>query len=262
MANLQAMFKFVSGLSRFVGFFAGLLMLFTVASVAADAPRPTPVLVELFTSEGCSSCPPADAFLRRLDTQPFTGAQLIVLEEHVDYWDDQGWKDPFSSHEWTLRQSEYADRLHVHAPYTPQMIVNGAEQLVGGDKRHGEAAVRNAVAHGVEELQISGVKIEGGKLHAHIETPAPTANADVFVAVATDHATNQVERGENGGRKLDHVAVLRSLDKVGTLRTGESFSKDVSVSADLTHGPGRLIVFLQERNQGKVLGAAMQRFQP
>src|SRR5215475_5617939 len=105
--------------------FALAFMCAAVSVVPADDTSPRPVVVELFTSEGCSSCPPADALLRKLDAQPVTGVQSIVLEEHVDYWDDQGWKDPFSSHQVTLRQSDYAERLQVKAPYTPQMVVDG-----------------------------------------------------------------------------------------------------------------------------------------
>ena len=234
-------------------------MLWCGSSVAADSARATPVLVELFTSEGCSDCPPADALLRQMDAQSIPGAQLIVLEEHVDYWDDQGWKDPFSSHEWTLRQSDYAERLHVKAPYTPQMVVDGVDQFVGNDANKANSAIRSALGSGTVSVQISGVKTDHGKILAHIETGATPANAKILAALVLEHAETQVARGENGGRKLEHVAILQNLDSLGKLRAGESFTKDVSLSAHFSGKAGRLIVFVQEPNQGKVLGAAMER---
>jgi hypothetical protein len=241
----------------------GLFACFDGLARAADPPSSTPIVVELFTSEGCSSCPPADALLRRLDSsQPVPGARLIVLEEHVDYWDDQGWKDPFSSHDWTLRQTEYAQRLNVRAPYTPQMVINGGVELLGSDSSRASKVFDEARSVPVVPIHISEIRIENGKVYAHVETGEVSAKAQVFVALALDHADSQVKRGENGGRHLEHVDVLQSLNSAGKLQKGQSFSKDVVVSAGKPGIVYRLIAFIQEADQGKIMGAAVERLQP
>jgi hypothetical protein len=226
---------------------------------AADSGPATPVVVELFTSEGCSSCPPADALLRAMDSeQGIPGAHLIVMEEHVDYWDDQGWKDPFSSHEVTERQVDYAQRLHVREPYTPEMVVDGAYEFTGNDRGLAVEALKKAVALPTVSVRISSVAMDNGKLRAHIETNSVPEKADVMVALVLDHAESEVLRGENGGHHLEHVAVLTSLAKVGKAEKGRPFSKDISlVSKSLTHSC-RLIAFLQEAGQGKIVGAAVE----
>lgn len=231
------------------------------ASVPTFAETATPVLVELFTSEGCSDCPPADTLLRTLDaTQPIPGAQLVVLEEHVDYWDDQGWRDPFSSHLLTLRQTEYVDQLHSHnGPYTPQMVVDGSDEFVGSDRVRAQQAFKNALTTQKTRIEISQIKAENGKVFAHIATGPVPSKAEVYIALALDHAQSQVARGENGGRNLQHVAVVKSLLRVGKIGQGESFSSDVAVPAQSTGESYRVIAFVQEPNQGRVLGAAQER---
>jgi hypothetical protein len=234
---------------------AAMWVLFSLPALAAPA---NPILVELFTSEGCSDCPPADAFLKALDSaQPIPGAQLIVLEEHVDYWDDQGWRDPFSSHELTLRQSEYVDRLHVkNGPYTPQMVVDGSEAFVGSDRPQAGHAFAKEVQVPKISVQISALHVEGGKVLAHVEVGSVFSKAEVFVAVALDHAQSQVLRGENGGHQLEHVAIVERLTSIGKVKKGESFSKDVAMKMDHPEKDYRLITFVQEADEGKVLGAA------
>jgi hypothetical protein len=241
---------------------AGLLITLMSSRSAGDTATEKPVLVELFTSEGCSSCPPADALLRTLDsTQPVPGVQLIVLEEHVDYWDDQGWKDTYSSHVFTVRQQIYADRLHREGPYTPQMVVDGSLEFVGSDREKADQAFEKARALPKVTIKISSVKIENGNLRAHIETDALPSQGEVFLALALEHAQSQVLHGENGGHRLEHVAVLRNLVGVEKAAKGTIFSKDVSVVLSAPGQPYRVIAFVQEPKQGKILGAAVERFQ-
>src|SRR5215475_3166984 len=229
---------------------------FACVSVCATAQSPTPVVVELFTSEGCSSCPPADEFLRLLDAkQPIDGAQLIVIGEHVDYWDDQGWRDIYSDHDLTLRQAVYVNRLGLKSSYTPQLIVDGSAECSGNDRKRAIDVIEKARVQSKVSIQISSTAFENGKLRAHIETGALPENAEVFVALALDHAESQVLRGENSGHRLEHVAVARNLAKVGKAGKGVTFAKDVEVKVKPA-GPYRVIAFVQQANQGKILGAA------
>src|SRR6266446_3410198 len=177
-----------------------------------DAPR-SPVLVELFTSEGCSSCPPADALLERLDrSQQLSGADLIVLSEHVDYWNDIGWKDPYSSHEYSERQSAYAAQFGLGSIYTPQMVVDGQFEFVGSDERRAKLAIENATKVMKTPVSISSSLVHEKTAILHIETgPLPSSitaeRASVFLAIADDIDKSYVSRGENAGRTLTHVAV-------------------------------------------------------
>jgi hypothetical protein len=235
-----------------------LALLILLCRPAASAAS-VPILVELFTSEGCSDCPPADSFLAVLDAkQPLPGARLIVLEEHVDYWDDEGWRDPFSSHSLTLRQARYVERLNVkEGAYTPQMVVDGSEAFVGNNRVEAGRVLQNETRMPKIDVEISSVHVDDGKIIAHIATGVLPANAEVLIALALDHAQSQVLRGENGGRALQHVAVVRRLSSVGKVKKGQSFSKDVTLPLQGTNERYRVVVFAQEPDEGKVLGAAM-----
>src|SRR6266567_629194 len=225
----------------------------------AFAQPPTPILVELFTSEGCSSCPPADTLLRTLDSsQPIPGAQLIVLSEHVDYWDDLGWRDPYSSHAFTTRQQEYANRLGLASAYTPQMVVDGKIQFVGSDRGLANQAFGKARPTPKIAVRISSITVESHTVRARIETGPLSSKAEIFVALALERATSQVLRGENGGHRLEHVAVVRRLTRIGQAAQGEAFSKEVSLALDPSDQHYRVIAFAQEHNQGRILGAAVE----
>jgi hypothetical protein len=227
-----------------------LLMFAGLAAASAD----NAVLVELFTSEGCSSCPPADQLLMKLESQqPVAGVHIIALSEHVDYWDRLGWRDPFSSAQFTSRQQDYSRVLRNEGPYTPQMVVDGAAGFIGNQPadalraitqagQSAKAAVRITVSNGKIAVQADGVK------HA----------ADVVVAITESRLLSNVARGENAGRKLTHTAVVRWLHVAGKTRPGEPFSGETSVSPDKSWKPENLraVVFLQDRSSRKVLAVA------
>jgi hypothetical protein len=220
----------------------------------------TPVLVELFTSEGCSSCPPADALLAKLDHgQPINGAEIIVLGEHVDYWDNQGWHDRFSSHQYTERQNDYCERLRVDSSYTPQMIVDGIDQFVGNDAAHAVRAIQHAAQNSKVKLILSQPVVDGRKVSASVSTPAPTTQTrgDLYAALVDPTDSTEVRGGENGGHRLQHVGVVRSLQRVGSLKDlgTKPVSFNLTAPADAKPGEMRLVVFAQQSGQGAVLGA-------
>jgi hypothetical protein len=157
-------------------------------------------------------------------------------------------------------QQTYADRLRVDGPYTPQMVVDGNFQFVGSDRERANQAFEKARALPKVMIKISSLKVENGTLRAHIETDALPSPAEVFIALALDHAQSQVLHGENGGHRLEHVAVVRNLVKLGNASRGETFSKDLSLAVTPDQ-PYRLIAFVQELKQGKILGAAVERVQ-
>ena len=216
---------------------------------AAETTR-VPVLVELFTSEGCSSCPPADAALiRLLRDQPIAGVRIIALSEHVDYWDDLGWRDPFSSPSFTHRQEAYARRLPSGGVYTPQLVVGGAFHLVGSKEDAARAAI---VAAATEPLgEVSARVVAGHEAALEVAARWPTGiEAEILVALVQDRATSRVEHGENAGRTLEHVAIARTISSVGS-GTG-SFSGRVELPG--ARDADRAVVFVQERNSGRIHG--------
>lgn len=249
-----------------LAFFAA--WMFPTASDVPSRDLPSPVLVELFTSEGCSDCPPADALLQQLDrSQPVAGEQLIVLSEHVDYWNHIGWTDPYSSRFFSDRQTAYSERFGLKSVYTPEMVVDGTTEFVGNNPSLATQAFQKARTLEKIPVHISGISLDTPhSLQAHIVADAlPEASkirkADVYLVVALNHAESQVLRGENGGRRLAHVSVVQSLTKVGGLEIGKGFAQDVKVKLDSKTDPAnlRVIAFIQQPGQRQVLGAALQQ---
>jgi len=219
-----------------------------------------PVLVELFTSEGCSSCPPADALLEKLDRdQPISGAQIIVLSEHVDYWNHDGWIDPYSSAAFTARQETYDRRFGLDGPYTPEMVVDGSAEFNGSDSRKAESAIRQAVTEPRIAVRIRAAASGDAGLWLEVD-PLPEGKihkANVYVAYAADSGTSDVLRGENRGRTLHHVAIAGQIQQVGTVNTRAVFKTQVPIRTANGAAGSRLIVFAQEAGNGRVWGSAL-----
>ncbi|HKS83243.1 MAG TPA: DUF1223 domain-containing protein [Candidatus Acidoferrales bacterium] len=253
-------------------------LIFAVA-LAAPSVRPktqspppdtsrTPVLVELFTSEGCSSCPPADTILQKLvERQPISNADVIAIEEHVDYWNHDGWIDPFSSVEWTDRQMIYSPLTNDTGPYTPEMVVDGKTSFAAADPPKVVSSIEAAAAthkvevsisaEGVAEKNSREFNVTVGKL---ISPPAGDS-AEVWLAVTEDGLRSSVSAGENAGHALTHVATLRTMHKIGVTGANaaqNSFSSRTRVKFDSHWNAANLhvIVFVQEKKSHAILGVA------
>ncbi len=218
------------------------------------APAGAPVVVELFTSEGCSSCPPADALLMDLNLhQPVAGVEVIALGEHVDYWNDLGWKDRFSSAQYSQRQSRYAARFGLESVYTPQMVINGREEFVGNDRSKAAQAITEAARHG-RQPSITMASSQNA-LEVKI-TEAGQKPLDVMLAITESDLSTQVGRGENHGRLLRHTAVVRELRKIGTTSGGEfSGNWPLQLNPEWRRQNLRAVVFLQDPNTLAIAGA-------
>ena len=245
-----------------------IILVTTISAQGAKPPQPSGaafgkpkvVLVELFTSEGCSSCPPADALLRRINgTQTAAGQLIVGISEHVTYWNSLGWSDPYSSPAYTDRQNAYGDAFRLDSVYTPQMVINGAEQIVGSDQAGLARAIRKEedLASQISvrivsttltgsSLQLNFSAVGDGKAHA----------ADIFAVVADDMDQSDVLRGENSGRTLAHVSVARSIQRIAKLQATPEQTVQIALPPSFREARGHhLILFAQAPGSGRVLGA-------
>ena len=232
-----------------------------------------PVVVELFTSEGCSSCPPADALLAKLaEAQPVPAAEIIPIEEHVDYWDSLGWKDPYSSFEWTMRQQQYSEAFRSGSVYTPQMVVDGRAEFVGSREGMAEKEILGATRGAKTEIVVTpdnlgmngpqGFTIRVGRLTDATMRDVP----EVWLGVTESKLQSAVTRGENAGENLRHTSVLRTLNKIGKAEPNkdQAFAGDqrVKLNPAWKRENTRVIVFVQERRSRRILGAASSPVTP
>ena len=251
-----------------------------VGDAAHPAGAPVPILVELFTSEGCSSCPPADALLTRLAAEKtIGGAEIITLAFHVDYWDRLGWKDRFASAAFTERQNRYATAWKSDRVYTPQAVVDGRLEFVGSDVARALDALATSAArpHATVTLALADDDAPGRRrLRVAIDPPSSRAAAtgaateagsglagDVLLAVAEDGLTSEVTAGENARRRLAHTGVTRSLTRIGRVAKGAPVRlASVPVPIDPAWASGRLraVVFVQDQRTRAIHGTGQLAF--
>jgi len=230
----------------------------------------SPVIVELFTSEGCSSCPPADAALAQLQqTQPIAGAEVIALSEHVDYWNYIGWTDPFSSSAFSARQEIYAKAFgQQENVYTPQMIVDGQTEFNGSAMNKAREAIAKAARSPKADVRIvipeTKTQKDNQKVRLNVSVKnVPPVNrgdvAEVILAITEDNLSSNVSRGENSGRKLAHTAVVREMRALGRVDQAKAFDSEtnVAIAKGWKRDDLRVVVFVQERAHRSVLGAAV-----
>ncbi|MDQ3749038.1 MAG: DUF1223 domain-containing protein [Acidobacteriota bacterium] len=217
--------------------------------------RKTPVLVELFTSEGCSSCPPADRVLLQLEKeQTNTDVEIITLALHVDYWNYLGWKDEFSSKSFSERQSGYAERFKLDSIYTPQMVVDGQTQFVGSNFGTAQKAVADAAKHQKANIEISKAN---DKLKVKIADAPAHDDSYVWLTIAEDDLKTNVRRGENSGKTLNHVSVVREMKLLGNLAAADKiFENEIALQLNSNWKKENLkfIVFVQGKESKKVFG--------
>jgi hypothetical protein len=242
----------------------GLISLFSLSFISKDKSKAASyngnnskgfAVVELFTSEGCSSCPPADELVAKIQKENID-MPVYILAYHVDYWNRLGWKDRFSNAAFSQRQRRYADWLNLSSVYTPQAVVNGSKEFVGSE----EGALRNAIKSSLQktsdaQLTLKVVKSGQRKVTVQYHTEGETTNTSLLLALVQKSAVSKVQRGENSGRTLFHVQIVRNLQTINLVGIGNG-----SATVDLPEGEDKkdveeVIAFLQKNDNGEIVAA-------
>lgn len=233
--------------------FALALLALSLGPATRAAEPVSPVVVELFTSQGCSSCPPADLYLGELAQRP----DVIALSLHVDYWNYIGWADPYATRFATARQHAYARKLNLRYVYTPEMVVNGTTEGVGSERSTIAGLIAAAEQAPPPHEAVVLARKPDGTLTIHVGAGAPSEPATVWLVGFDRERTTQVLHGENEGRTLRNYQVVRSWASLGLWRGA---ALDLTVPAGKAAGDGGVAVLLQEGDgTGRILGAAMLR---
>ncbi len=237
----------------------------TVSCFAPDGNEPntagipevetSPVLIELFTSEGCSSCPPADRLLKRLAAEK--KENIYVLSFHVDYWNYIGWKDPFSQARFSDRQRQYARQFSLQSIYTPQIVVNGTAEFVGSDEQRLRAAITKKST--LSPVQVAATRKDNATLHLSCSWP-DTGPLLLQAALVRKEATTAVKRGENSGKTLHHVNVVQQLKTVEA--KGGTGTVAMEFPAGVIEADYQIIVFTQNKKDLSIEAAGQAEIPP
>jgi hypothetical protein len=235
---------------------------------ASDSSR-WPVVVELFTSEGCSSCPPADALLAKLDQQPISGIEVIALSEHVDYWNHLGWMDAFSSPLYSARQQQYASRFKMESVYTPQMVINGRAESLGSDSSKVRSIIEDVAKSSVVAVRVERTEsrsddpTDAVRVFTMVDSiPASLKKVplELVLAITESGLSSSVSNGENAGRMLKHTGVVRSMTRIADIdphkARGYSATLMTQVARNWNLSRLRAVLFLQSRDTLAIVGAA------
>ena len=217
-------------------------------------------MVELFSSEGCSSCPPADVYLSALDrAQPIDGVTVIALEEHVDCWDRLGWRDPFGSGAFSERQSDYARVLADHHVFTPEIVFDGHLVMPGGDEDAARTMMQGAAREPKARVTL---RRDGPRVTVDVSDLPPSDvvagdAAEVWLAMTESGLATDVPAGENAGRRLAHAPVVRRLRQIGAV-AGGAFHGDAALAPEASWKPSalRVVAFVQLAKSRRIVGAA------
>jgi hypothetical protein len=212
-------------------------------------------VVELYTSEGCSSCPAADALLGRIQKE--VGDQPVyILSFHVDYWNRLGWKDQFSSQAFTNRQRQYAKWLNLETVYTPQIVVNGRDEFVGSNEKTLRSTLESDLAKfSAVQLTLRDLEVNQGKVSLKYQIRGNKNNVSVLLAVVQKSAVTKVKNGENSGRTLPHVQIVRNIQSFPVNHQSDG-DADVEIPAGLNLKDTEVIAFVQDSRTGEILAAA------
>lgn len=212
-------------------------------------------VIELFTSEGCASCPPADELIAKIQKE-YNKGPVYVLAYHVDYWNNAGWKDKYSSSVFTQRQLHYAQQLKIaDGPYTPQAIINGTKEVIGSDEKQVRQALSEAFGNAPEaELSFKTPVIKNGDISLTYQTQAGKGHTFLQLALVQKNAVSKVLKGENKGRTLSHIQIVRNFQSID-LKGNDTGTAHISWKPGASVSNYEVIGFLQDAATGNIIAA-------